>query len=819
VPFTIRYHGLVLRPRRLAIPLALCALLASIAALTLRVQPGGKATVIRNGSAVHVQRSRVGVALLMKGSTCLVPKPGDALLFQQPFHVVTRSGDELDLTIRFTYLPPSILPATWPEGDWCASLSTVVRTLANEAVAGASIEEAFRHPRAASDAIVDDLQRHLAAAGLSPHSVVARLDLPKGFELLRPVPEVAARSRRANPVIFIGLDGADWELLDEYMARGSMPNLAALVRDGSSGPLFTEHPPLSPLLWTSMMTGVSPLDHEILDFTRFNPWSGDKEPITSDERNVPALWNMATESGKRVGVFGLWATYPAEPVRGVVVSDRLFTVLYSESVAPPGIVFPQGREAWAHKALQDSEAEINLPRMKQYLPWLTEMEYQALVHEPNPYEKPGSALRRILVETEVYARLSTSWLGEGIPDLTIVYFQGTDSIGHIFAPYAPPRQPSIPQEEFDRYSQVPERYFRDIDVLLGRYRKLADASHATLMIASDHGFHWKSDRPATLSSFAVASAAKWHRNVGIYLVYGPGITAGHRDPPAAPERLNLPTPQKPGIRQVCATLLALAGLPQDERIAQPPLIKAPNPGQGSIDYRRWFHRMPAPPAATSTAGAEEAIAKLRALGYIGPGEPADSHPASEAAGATRTAAYYNNKGLILKHDGRIADAIAAFTKALSIDPNLASAAWNLSDLLFDKQQELDRADDLLITALKNSLPEATKYIIERAIRYQRGGHAERSLHLLDGAVEAKPNDATLLMFHGSLRFGVHDCSGALKDFQAARQINPNDPLTWASAGMASMCMGDTAGAQESFHRSLALNPDQPMLRRYLRRGR
>ena len=113
-------------------------------------------------------------------------------------------------------------------------------------------------------------------------------------------------------MIFVGLDGADWQLLDQYMARGVMPNLKRLTAEGTAGTVETLHPPLSPIVWTTMMTGVDPLEHRILDFVRLNPATGQKEPITSDERKAPAIWNMATWAGRHVGVFGLWATYPAE---------------------------------------------------------------------------------------------------------------------------------------------------------------------------------------------------------------------------------------------------------------------------------------------------------------------------------------------------------------------------------------------------------------------------------------------------------------------------------------------------------------------------
>jgi hypothetical protein len=58
--------------------------------------------------------------------------------------------------------------------------------------------------------------------------------------------QIKARVTPGKRVIFIGLDGADWSLLDGYAARGVMPTLARLVSEGTSGTLETIHPPLSP---------------------------------------------------------------------------------------------------------------------------------------------------------------------------------------------------------------------------------------------------------------------------------------------------------------------------------------------------------------------------------------------------------------------------------------------------------------------------------------------------------------------------------------------------------------------------------------------
>src|SRR5207237_4464177 len=222
-----------------------------------------------------------------------------------------------------------------------------------------------------------------------------------------------------RPVIFLGLDAADWSLLDQYTARGVMPALAKLAAEGTGGRLKTISPPLSPLVWTTMMTGTSPLEHRILDFVQFDPATGVKEPITSSERRMPAVWNMATTGGKRSAVFGLWATYPAESIDGLVVSDRLFTFLYKESAPPGGVVFPADREAWARDGLARAKQQVGYEAVRAYLPWLTPAEYQNVADSDDPYAQPISALRRMLIETTVYGTPSLQWIREQRSDLTV----------------------------------------------------------------------------------------------------------------------------------------------------------------------------------------------------------------------------------------------------------------------------------------------------------------------------------------------------------------------------------------------------------------
>ena len=642
----------------------------------------------------------------------------------------------------------------------------------------------------------------VAAASACRREPIVQNSAPAPTSLVGTIPAIAENSRKTPPVIFLGLDGADWQLLDSYIRDGNMPNLAKLVAEGTSGTLETLHPALSPLIWTSMMTGVDPLMHGILDFTRYKPGTQTKEPITSDERRVPAIWNMAGWGGRSVAVFGMWATYPAEPVNGLMVSDRLFTFLFKEAEPPEGVVTPREHEAWARAIVQQAETAIDYGALKGFLPWLTPADYERALKAENPYSDPVGALRRTLVETRVYDNLATSWLEKQATDLTILYIQGTDSIGHTFGAYAPPHQPSISADDYRRYSDVPRRYFAAIDELIGRYRSIAARHGGVLMLASDHGFSWIDDRPTQVSSNAQATAAKWHRKDGIYLLWGTGV-------PAQDLRAEART-----VRQVAPTLMALAGLPPGKDIDVAPLQGASAASLPSVDYAAHYVRpKPAAGVAATRLVDEDALARLRALGYIGAAESS----AGRRLDGTRTAGSYNNEGLILQAQKKKAEAVKAFENALIVDPNLASAMWNLSDLLFDGDADLDRSDALLVRAFASGLPEGRKFLIGRAIGYQRAGRIDRSLKLLENALRLRPEEAEVWLFSGRYRVEKGDCAGGASDIEKAARLDSRNPAVHATLGLARLCAGEPAAARTALLRSLELDPSQPAVRVYLKK--
>jgi hypothetical protein len=190
---------------------------------------------------------------------------------------------------------------------------------------------------------------------------------------LRPPLRPASAREAARGVLVLAVDGADWTLMEPLLARGELPHLAALRARGAWGPLATIVPTRSPAIWTTIATGQPPQKHGIESFTNvrvegvhgvlrrsrkprglgFDRLFSLLEsrqlvlegPVTSSARRVPAFWNLATAEGSPVAMVGWWGTWPAEPVLGAVVSERVHYWRDAARGAPPedsALTFPDG---------------------------------------------------------------------------------------------------------------------------------------------------------------------------------------------------------------------------------------------------------------------------------------------------------------------------------------------------------------------------------------------------------------------------------------------------------------------------------------------
>lgn len=272
-----------------------------------------------------------------------------------------------------------------------------------------------------------------------------------------PKREVKALARRA---LIVGLDGATFDILTPLMEAGYMPNLARLVREGTSGILDSTKPPITPAAWTTFMTGKGPGRHGIVDFEKYDPETNTLSFNSTFEIREKTIWEMLSEKHFRVGAISVPMTYPPRPVNGFLVTGFETPNTNAEFTWPPEL-----------------KREI-LARWPNYS-FGTRWRRKALGGE-DVFEEN---LKHISDSFEQGAEL-TEMLGDRYGwDVLMVLFKLVDNLQHKAWKYLDPRTCG----EYPQRAEKSRECFAHLDRVVGRLADYAAKNDATLVIMSDHG--------------------------------------------------------------------------------------------------------------------------------------------------------------------------------------------------------------------------------------------------------------------------------------------------------------------------------------------
>ncbi|HKD19346.1 MAG TPA: alkaline phosphatase family protein [Thermoanaerobaculia bacterium] len=607
--------------------------------------------------------------------------------------------------------------------------------------------------------------------------------------------DVASRTPRSSggraPVIWLGFDGLDFELVDRLAAEGRMPNWKRLAAEGYTAKLRSFQPVLSPVVWTTIATGVGPDLHRVLDFQEVDPASGRKVPISGFSRAVPAVWNVAAASGRSVGVVGWWATHPAEEVSGFFISDHASPILF-EGLPRAGVAYPAtlapGVDQVAAREGVVSDAEIAR---------FVDVPLEEIARSRGAgLSNPVAALSRILGATRVEQWIARDLYDRSLPDLMAVYFEGTDVIGHVFAPFVPPKTACVSDADFTRYHRAVDEYYAMIDGILGQWIRRAAEDGATLVVNSDHGFKWSSDRPCEESSLAVSMSGIWHRLDGVFAAWGARVRKN-------PERGTA------SVFDLAPTVSSLLDLPVDRRVSGRVLSEAfaplANPRREDLFGRVAVRRVQA--ENLSPKDVSEYARRLQSLGYLSGSEPEKLAPTGgERPGLTEVA--WNNLGVYLRDNTKDrAGAEAAFRKAIELAPKYATPLFNLAVL--DRMRGEDRAAiDWLFRSFAAGHAEPESTVLAWYVEYQDRGKAGLAKDLLERGARAYPGNEPIARELGLSRYRAKDCPAAW-DAVARFEPSTREPDTLNTLGLIQTCLGRRTEAAALFRRSLAIRPDQP----------
>ncbi len=623
-------------------------------------------------------------------------------------------------------------------------------------------------------------------------------------------PRAAPGAVRPAPLIVVGWDAADWKLLDPLMRRGLLPNLSRLVARGRTWNLESVQPMISPLIWTTFATGRSPVDHGVADFQELDPATRARLPISGRSRRVPAVWNVASARGLKVGVVGWWATWPAEKVNGFVVSDRAAPVLYPADVlaGSPALTWPESL-ADGVRLVARRDGSPGYEDVSRAL-HVTKAEFDAAVEAKKGLGDPVTGYQKILGSTRVYARTALGLYDREKPDLLMVYFEGTDEIGHLLARFTPPRLPGVSDADVEKYGGGVAAYFQEADAILGEFLKRAERAGANLVLLSDHGFKWGADRPSAAPSLKFDTAFLWHESPGILAAEGPAF-------PAASAR------GRAGVFDVTPTLCRLLGLPADPAFEGRP-VRGLAGGHApavppAVSWTKTFKVERLAARASSEAdrkAGEEFTKKLISLGYLTGAEAAAVDARPPASAGTETAGALQNIATFLRARGQVKEALAWYRKALDVDPKAPAVLFNTSVAL-EMLERWDESDDVLLSAVRNGYHDPDFAVQGRAALYAKRSEKNPRAHeqlvtFLRKAVAAFPENPRYRASLGKALFEAKDCAGSHAIFLGLVARNPRDTEALNVLALTSWCLGDLAAARDFLLRSLAVDPNQPEIR-------
>lgn len=322
----------------------------------------------------------------------------------------------------------------------------------------------------------------------------------------------------SEKVILFGMDGATWELLHPLIEMGHCPVMERLVKIGVSGRLETIIPTLSPVIWTTIATGMLPNHHGIQHFARFKvPLLGEipaklhwpehtlmkqsvrsleklgflsSELYTSQMRRVPSFYEIISNFGEAVSVLNWWCSWPIKPLRGDIISER-FSYSIGESILGSehhrsAEIFPTTFEGLyrslvhkpdeldathASRFMNIKEGDIDLMKSEEHKPWFFSNWFW---------------FRTVYQSDRTYFDIGMILLKKYRTRLFAIYQQSIDVVEHHYWQYIQPEFfPFLKADEIEQFRTVIPATYDYEDTLLAQL--LDNEEKRSIIIVSDHG--------------------------------------------------------------------------------------------------------------------------------------------------------------------------------------------------------------------------------------------------------------------------------------------------------------------------------------------
>jgi predicted AlkP superfamily phosphohydrolase/phosphomutase len=247
-----------------------------------------------------------------------------------------------------------------------------------------------------------------------------------------------------TPLVVIGLDGADWDLINPWIDEGELPNFKMIKKEGISSVMISTIPPITGPALASFFTGLNPDNTGITSFIR-----ADGRLISYNDIVEPTIWDYLGSAGILCCIVGLRLTYPPKEINGIMISGGLLRSMGDDYVKP---------EKYLDRTRGYHPDAGNYPVLYSTLK-------NGVVTNPKKFTDELISLTKKQFSIFSYLRKIKFF------PFSLFWVENTDLLQHFC---------------WHRPAEI-LRLYQCIDSLIGEF--LGENSNINLMVLSDHGFH------------------------------------------------------------------------------------------------------------------------------------------------------------------------------------------------------------------------------------------------------------------------------------------------------------------------------------------
>lgn len=274
--------------------------------------------------------------------------------------------------------------------------------------------------------------------------------------------------------LFFCMDGANWAIIDPLLEKGELPAFRELLSEGTRFDMEVTGPLMSPIIWTTIATGVPENVHKVHTFY-----------ATSATVEAPRIWDMVEQNGGSVGLLGWPITWPPRETSGFMIPS----------------LFARGPETWPAELsfIREIAMREKGKRSRDFGSYLVygirsvqfgvrlstlREAVEVLTGDPDFYvSMSAKRFLKLRMHSDIFVEL----LERHRPGFAAFYNNSADVTSHYFWKFFEADAfPEVSADEAARYGETIPDAYRKFDEAMGRIMRYLP-ERANIVVLSDHG--------------------------------------------------------------------------------------------------------------------------------------------------------------------------------------------------------------------------------------------------------------------------------------------------------------------------------------------